>query len=101
MKHPPRYKYPPEVITASHLAQLSKLGIDYQEDRVQFVRHLDSQHEKKKTIYGSGYLVPSQPIRQVMELEQRTEWALSDREQAIVDSLGAEPEDDQENKESL
>ena len=107
VKHPPRYKYPPEVITASHLAQLSKLGIDYQEDRVQFVRHLDSQHEKKKAIYGSGYLVPSQPIRQVMELErrreleQRTEWALSDREQAIVDSLGAEPEDDQENKESL
>lgn len=35
------------------------------------------------------------------ELERRTEWALSDREQAIVDSLGAEPEDDQENKESL
>ena len=83
----PKYSYPPEVLTATMMGYLSKYGIDYRINRRDcfFVRALNCQRDKGKTIFGSGYLLSEKAAAEKAAAEK---WVLSEQELAIVRSLG-------------
>jgi hypothetical protein len=55
-KHQPHYTYPPHIVRAAQIKELSKYGIEVIIPRAESVRirGLDSQKVKKKTIFGGG-----------------------------------------------
>lgn len=85
----PKYSYPPEVITATAMGYLSKYGQDFSvaSEDCFFIRGLESQRPLGKAIFGSGYLLSE---RAAAERAAATRWQLSDRERAIIASLGKE-----------
>ena len=88
----PAYTYPVNVIRATDLAAFSKAGVSYESDGV-FVARLDSQKEYKKTIFGSGYLVPEAKAARAAQAAQAAQaarayvWELSPRELQLIDKL--------------
>lgn len=83
------YQFPIELLTSSMLTYLVD-DISFKHAELYFTRALDNQRQLKKSIYGSGFLIPKhkaqelrskqvKPVKQVIEL--------SAREQAIVDKL--------------
>ena len=91
-KELPKYAYPDYVITSTRCAQFSRYGIDFRVsvDESQFIRMLDAQWEKEKTVFGSAYLI-SERMKQEKEKAEREKaerWKLSKREMEIVKSLG-------------
>lgn len=51
-------------------------------------RSLDSQREKGKGLFGSGFLISEKAAAEKAAAEKAEKWQLSDREKAIVASLG-------------
>lgn len=92
-KKRPKMKYPPELVTASMLAAYSQYGVNYAEDKAVYVRRLDSQKGRGKSIFGRGYLVPGGPARKAEEALAKAKarpayvWQLSAREKDLLAHL--------------
>lgn len=82
----PKYQYPTNLIRSSDLGKLSKNGVDYRltRNQVKFIRQLDSQRPKKKTIFGGGVLT-SKPLVHVDE--KVITWKLSEKEKQIIERM--------------
>ena len=92
-KEMPVYEYPPEVVTAAMLCYLSKYGQDLrikQKDCTEKIGMLDSQKETGKGIFGGGLLISEKAAAEKAAAEKAAAkvWKLSDREKAIIASLG-------------
>lgn len=91
-KTQPKYEYPPEVITAPRVAWYSKAGVFYAAARADtaHIRALDSQRDKGKTIFGSGYLLSTRATAERLAAERLAaeRWELSDMEREICRRLG-------------
>lgn len=111
----PKYEYPPEVVTACTVKQLSRYGIEFSvsTDESERITTLDSQRETGAAIFGGGYLISEQKTEELIEaqsiIEERKiekqkaklkslkigevsedgkiQWKLSEREKEIVKSL--------------
>lgn len=91
----PTYEYPKEVVTSSKLAFLSHYGVSFEisSDESIFIRELDAQKEKTKSMYGGALLLSeaqAQAQAQAQQERERTDvvvWELSDREKELVKSL--------------
>ena len=82
-KQTPRYEYPDEVITAAIAQRWTHYGLDYKlraDDGI-FIRALDAQRAKGKTVFGGGYLLKE---RAAQERAAATKWQLSERERALI-----------------
>lgn len=75
----PLYKYPDNVVAFSTFNSLSAKGADIKIENGYFVSALDAQKQKKKGIYGGGFLISDSAAERVA-----AEWCLSDRERQIV-----------------
>lgn len=109
-KAPPKYKYPPQVLTATMLGYLSVHGVEYvlREGEGYFLRALSSQRNAKKTIFGAGFLISEAKAeekakaeriaaanaaqetaeRLAAEKDAAIPWALSETEKEIIRELG-------------
>ena len=101
-KELPKYSYPKEVIMTPNVHKFSRYGIDFvvNKNECALVNALDEQKEKGKAIFGKGFLLSERLVaerlvaeRLVAEREERERlvaerWSLSERERAIVKSLG-------------
>ena len=91
-KELPKYSYPDEVITSAMVAQWSKYGIDFRLPVAEsvLIEALDAQKEAGKTIFGKGYLLSERAAaeRAAAERAAAMQWKLSERERAVVRSLG-------------
>lgn len=89
--HLDKYEYPDGVVTSAMLGKWSGYGVDYRENRAEFVRELESQKDSGRSIYGSGYLVPRAAMIEARnKAEQETnaiKWSLSPRELKIIETL--------------
>ena len=94
-KHLPSYDYPPQVMTSSRLAMMSKYGMDFEREHGVFIRTLESQKPFKKGIYGSGYLIQDNGWHAKLEhaklehakLKHAKIWRLSPDEKRLVERL--------------
>jgi hypothetical protein len=106
-KHVNKYRYPRNVLTAATLTKLSRFGVDFTVNREQchFIRRLESQREKKKAIFGGGYLVADSVAQEAERAKQEAErakqeaeratttvWTLSDEEKSIIKNLNRKSE---------
>nr|DAW55581.1 MAG TPA: DNA N-6-adenine-methyltransferase [Caudoviricetes sp.] len=90
----PRYCYPDNVITVSHIAKIVERGesIKIMKNEVDFCRALEHQKEHKKGIFGSGFLVSDNVAKRYKKTLERVtkktiEWELSDKEREIIKTL--------------
>lgn len=92
----PQYKYPDNVLTSSQVGLFSKYGIVYEENKGVFTRALDSQRKCKKSLFGSGYIVPLQAAKKAQEelkreqAERAITWELSEKELAELKNIERE-----------
>lgn len=93
----PVYSYPPNVLTSAMVQYFSSHGVDFRVPRthLSFVRSLESQREKGKSLFGSGFLISEKAAAEKAAAEKAAaektaaeKWQLSDREKAIIASLG-------------
>ena len=98
----PVYSYPANVLTSTMVQYFSSHGVDFRVPRahLSFVRSLDSQREKGKGLFGSGFLISEKAAAEKAAAEKAAaekaaaekaaaeKWQLSDREKAIIASLG-------------
>lgn len=91
----PKYQYSPNVLMVNNLNKLCKAGIEFSVSANEsvFISQLDSQKSHKKTLFGGGLLISDNKAKelQTKELQGKNNlinWELSDREWAIVESLG-------------
>ena len=103
-RKPKKYEYPAHIITPALAQRYSQYGIRFtlREKEAVKVRALDAQREAGKEIFGYGWLISDEAADNRIaanhaadaaafeEKENRTTWRLSDREKAIVQSLGKE-----------
>ncbi len=95
-----KYEYSPYVITPSRLyPEVKGVEITIMRDESEFVSQLDSQKEKRKAIYGGGYLISENAKNRIeaakrkaaelkeAERKQKEYWELSDRELDIIKHL--------------
>ena len=96
-KELPKYSYPDEVVTSANIARFSKYGVNFKalKSETVGVSALDAQKEVGKTIYGKGYLLSEKAAAEKAAAEKAAaekaaakRWELSERERAIVKSLG-------------
>ena len=94
-KQLPKYKYPPEVITATAVGYIASHGIrlDIKKEDVMFIRALESQKSAGKGLFGSGFILSERAAaeRAAAERDKAQVWKLSEREWDIVKSLGRLP----------
>lgn len=97
-----RYRYPKNVVTSALAQRYARYGIHFTVKRSECVRiaALDAQRPQKRAIFGAGLLLSEAAAQRhaeadraatgQAELERQvaTEWQLSDREKALVRSLG-------------
>lgn len=90
----PKYEYPPNVITIGRVHKLAsaRVNIEIRRQSLHRVTGLDSQKEAKKAIFGKGFLCSHEVeaelrAAELRAAEERTFWALSEREHEIIDSL--------------
>lgn len=106
----PKYAYPQNVVTVSHVSYLVERGISIRFDKkdLKHLRGLESQKRHKKAIFGSGFLMSDKAAtrraqaeveadrakEQVDRLEKIVEkaktviWELSEKEREIIRELG-------------
>lgn len=87
----PKYVYPDTVVSAASLQKISKRGVTLEIDDGYFVRKLDAQGEE--AIFGGGFLISEKAAAEKAAAEKAAavecvKWELSEREKAIVKSLG-------------
>ena len=105
-KKPPTYEYPDYVVTGAILQKMAAyVDLDILKGDAQFIRAMDSQREKKKTIFGGGFILSERAAaeraaaeraaaeraaaeRAAAERAAATRWQLSDREREIIAGLG-------------
>lgn len=101
-KNLPKYKYPPEVLTAFKINYLSEHGVDFRLSRNDLlgIDRLDNQRKFKKAIFGHGYLLSLKAAEELQRAEADAKakaeadaekaiiWGLSEREHEIINSLG-------------
>ena len=91
-KHVPKYEYPPHIVTAAMMQKYARYGVDLKIHRhdCTFVPKLDSQVLQNKAIFGGGLLLSERAAaeRAAAERADTVVWSLSDREKAIVKTLG-------------
>lgn len=94
-KHPPKYEYPPEVITGKdyYLAKWGQTLRIRQEDCVG-ISELDAQKEQGKSIFGGGLLLSERATQERARAQAAAEdqaavvkWNLSPREWKIIQKL--------------
>lgn len=94
-KQVPKYKYPPEVITAAALGYIASHGVslDIRKEDVLFIRALESQRNVGKALFGAGFILSERAAaeRAAAERDKAQVWTLSEREWDIVKSLGRLP----------
>lgn len=88
---PPKYEYPDEIITAAMVQRWSRYGIDYRLARTDavFVRALQAQRAKGKSIFGGGFLLAE---RAAVERAAVERWPLAYEERVIVARLSGKPD---------
>ena len=93
----PKFDYPDSVVTAAMMQRYSKYGIDFKvhNDECIYISKLDAQAEHGKAIFGGGLLLSGQKAAEKAAAEKAAaekaaayRWELSDREQALISSLG-------------
>lgn len=102
-------KYPYNVISPGLLSKyiVTNQEVKFYKEDLHFISRLDSQRNEKKAIYGCGFLISDKKanelkalkeLKELKELEELEElkktkeeyvWALSEREQDIIDSLSS------------
>lgn len=99
-RHPPKYAYPPELLTVTRLNKVGKAGVDFRvkASDVAFTPRLASQKAVKKTIFGGGYLMSEAKAAELKAAELKaaelkaaedvTVWPLNDKEKQIIEKLG-------------
>lgn len=90
----PRYEYPDEVLTAAVIQKIAKHGqtLRIRKEDCAFVRSLKSQKEKRKAIFGGGYLLSERAAAERAAAERAAveKWDLSDEEREIIAALGGD-----------
>lgn len=95
-KQLPKYTYPNYVVQSARINAYSKYGIEFKVPKSEsfFVSQLDTQKEKKKMIFGGGFLISEQCAaereraeREQVERERAERFELSDREKEIIKEL--------------
>ena len=91
----PRYEYPKNVLTVSHLNKCMKIGkdISFKIEDVSFTQGLDDQKEKGKKIFGNGFLISNKKSDELEEILKNYsdvdyKWELSNKEKEIIENLG-------------
>jgi hypothetical protein len=96
-KELPKYAYPDEVLTATAVGYMCVHHTEFKVKRedCHFIRHLESQKKMGKAVFGSGFLLSKKAAQERAAAERAAaeraatiKWTLSEREKAIVDSLG-------------
>lgn len=111
-KQTPKYSYPPQVLRATDLGYLSGHGVDFRvmKEDCFFVRGLDEQRPAGKNIFGGGFLLSESAAARISAAKRKVDdnaalklkeqeicWKLSERERAIVKSLGKGNKNENEN----
>ena len=100
----PKYVYPDSVVTAAALQRLSKYGaaLDVAPEDAFYISALDAQREKKKSIFGGGFLLRERAAAERAAAEKAAAeraaaekaaahvWELSERERALIEPERAE-----------
>ena len=90
-----------ELVTTAAISPYAKYGIDFVIPRSESVRvpALDAQRQRKKTVFGCGWLISERvkaerekaerekAEREKAEREKAIIWQLSEREKAIIEKL--------------
>lgn len=91
----PKYQYSPNVLMVNNLNKLCKAGVEFSvsADESVFISQLDSQKAHKKGLFGGGLLISDNKTKELQTKELQIKnnlinWELSEREWAIVESLG-------------
>ena len=93
----PKYSYPLHVLTPAMLQYFSAHDVSFsvKVGELAFIRSLDSQASAGKTVFGSGFLISEKAAAEKAAAEKTAaekaaaeKWQLSDREKAIIASLG-------------
>lgn len=91
-KELPKYAYPDEVLTAAAVGYMCSHGVEFKvkKEDAFFIRELKSQKAVGKSIFGGGFLLSERAAAERAAAERATaiKWELSDRERAIIKSLG-------------
>lgn len=93
-----KYEYPTNLFNFSKFCQLVNRGFEFSisANNCYWLRTLDSQRKKKKSIFGCGFLVSDNVLEQIKHLnaskeittETKIKWELSENEKNIIKSLG-------------
>jgi hypothetical protein len=92
----PKYKYPDNVLTVSHLTYIVERGVSISIDKKDIAHcpALDAQKKPKKTIFGSGFLLSEKAAAEKAAAEKAAAqadnviiWELSEREKEIIKQL--------------
>ena len=92
----PKYVYPDNVLTASDVGYMAAHDTEFRlkKESCYFIRGLDAQKERGKTIFGSGYLLSEKAAAEKAAAEKAAaekaaaeKWQLSDREWRIIADL--------------
>ena len=90
-KQLPKYTYPNYLVQAARIKAYSRYGIEFKVPKSEsfFIPRLDAQKEKKKAIFGGGFLVSERCAaeRERAERERAEKFELSDREKEIIKNL--------------
>ena len=101
----PKYQYPKNILTINAMQKLANAGLDFEilASHCQPVRALDEQKAHAKAIFGAGLLICDDKAKELQAKELQAKelqaeelqaeedvqyWTLSERERAIVESLG-------------
>ena len=87
----PGYTYPDCVMTSVRIKPTAKWQVlRVRAEDAAFTRALDEQRAQGKAIYGAAFLLSEKVAAEKVAAEKREQfvWALSDREKALVKSLG-------------
>lgn len=101
-KQIPKYQYPRNVLTVSMVKHFSKAGVVFKvyEKDTHFIRRLEDQKSKGKTIFGAGYLISDKCAaekeaaekeaaeKKAAEQDKKIYWQLSEEERNIIKGLG-------------
>jgi hypothetical protein len=105
----PKYEYPLNVLTVSHISWIIERGIPlrFNKQSVKHYRQMDAQKPHKKAIFGSGFIISDAAAAEKAAAEKAAEeagkmqaekaeqarkeniivWPLSDRERDIINAL--------------
>jgi hypothetical protein len=97
----PKYEYPLNVLTVSHISWIIERGIPlrFNKESVKHCRQMDAQKPHGKTLFGSGFIISDAAAAEkaaaekaaaekaAAEKENIIVWPLSDRERDIINAL--------------